>query len=307
MRGKMAALEELRNVNFEEAEITLWVFKKPQAQEGSVRFSGAWVETKEGVDKALQEVLINQRARIEEIEPYGLLAQTNEGSALSIPVIETHAGLAIEVAAEHSDTKRAKSIKKLRPAEFYVIKIVFNEQTFYAFRKADKSWKTKKSVSFHFTDESLEIDPTPSLDLSPMIDFFVVGDEVLILNKANFESVLMYREAHENAFEELKSEADFTGIFASIEHIDAYVGTNKIQLRRANAIQQKGHYKDVGFMRRLRQRHTEYNLTINFDADGKIVPCKETCRDIFQALLDHRLSSAFSESIYDVPNATKVS
>jgi len=303
----MAALEELRNVNFEEAEITLWVFKKPQAQEGSVRFSGAWVETKEGVDKALQEVLINQRARIEEIEPYGLLAQTNEGSALSIPVIETHAGLAIEVAAEHSDTKRAKSIKKLRPAEFYVIKIVFNEQTFYAFRKADKSWKTKKSVSFHFTDESLEIDPTPSLDLSPMIDFFVVGDEVLILNKANFESVLMYREAHENAFEELKSEADFTGIFASIEHIDAYVGTNKIQLRRANAIQQKGHYKDVGFMRRLRQRHTEYNLTINFDADGKIVPCKETCRDIFQALLDHRLSSAFSESIYDVPNATKVS
>lgn len=302
----MPALEDLNNVNFEEAEITLWVFKKPQAQEGGVRFSGAWVETKEGVDEALKEVLINQRARIEEVEPYGLLAQNNEASALSIPVIETHAGLAIEVVAEHSDTKRARSIKKLRPAEFYVIKIVFNEQNFYAFRKADKSWKTKKSVSFHFTDETLEIDPTPSLDLSPMIDFFVVGDQVLILNKANFESVLMYREAHENAFEELKSEADFTGIFASIEHIDAYVGTNKLQLRRANAIQQKGHYKNAEFMGRLRERYSQFNLTINFDDDGKIVPCEETCRDIFQALLDHRLSSGFSESIYDVPNATKI-
>ncbi|WP_290847716.1 Kiwa anti-phage protein KwaB-like domain-containing protein [Henriciella sp.] len=302
----MSAVEDLKNVNFDEAEITLWVFKKPQAQEGNVRFSGAWVETKDGVDEALQEVLIDQRARIEEVEPYGLLAQNNEGSALSIPVIETHAGVAIDVAAEHSDKKRAKSIKKLRPAEFYVIKIVFNEQNFYAFRKADKSWKTKKSVSFHFSDETLAIDPTPSLDLSPQIDFFVVGDEILILNKANFESILMYREAHKNAFDELKSEAEFTEIFASIEHIDAYVGTNKIQLRRANAIQQKAHYKDEAFMERLRKRYAEFNLTINFDEDGKIIPCENTCKDIFQALLDHRLSSGFSESIYDVPNATKV-
>lgn len=302
----MPALEELRNVNFDEAEITLWVFKKPSAREGSVRFSGAWVETHEGVDAALREVLTIQRARIEEVEPYGLLAQNNEGSALSIPLIETHAGLAIGVAAEHSDTKRAKSIKKLRPAEFYVIKIVFNGQIFFAFKKADKSWKTKKSVSIHFSDETLKIDPTPSLDLSPSIDFFVAGDEILILNKANFESVLMYREAHENAFEELKAEAEFTGIFASIDHIDTYVGSNKIQLRRANAIQQKGHYKDIEFMDRLRERYADFNLTINFDEDGKIVPCEETCRDIFQALLDHRLSSAFSESIYDVPNATKV-
>ena len=168
----MPALEELRNVNFDEAEITLWVFKKPSAREGSVRFSGAWVETHEGVDAALREVLTIQRARIEEVEPYGLLAQNNEGSALSIPLIETHAGLAIGVAAEHSDTKRAKSIKKLRPAEFYVIKIVFNGQIFFAFKKADKSWKTKKSVSIHFSDETLKKDPA-GLDLSPSIDFFV--------------------------------------------------------------------------------------------------------------------------------------
>ena len=48
-------------------------------------------------------------------------------------------------------------------------------------------------------------------------------------------------------------------------------------------------------MDRLRERYADFNLTISFDEDGKIVPC--VCRDIFQALLDHRLSSAFSESI----------
>ncbi len=302
----MAAIDDLQNIVFEDAELTLWVFKKPYFKDGNARFSGSWVETKDGVDEALTEVLVNQRARIEEVEPYGLLAQNNEGSALSIPVDETHAGLVLSLAEEPADTKRAKSIKKLRPAEFYVIKAVFNETAVYAFRKADKSWKTKKSVSFHFSDETLEIDPTPSLDLSPQIDFFVLEDQILILNKGNFESILMYREAHEDAFEELKQEADFTSIFATLEPINQYVGTNKIQLRRANAIQQKGHYKDAGFMTRLRERYADFDLTINFDDEGKIIPCLETCRDIFQALLDHRLSSGFSESIYDVPNATKV-
>lgn len=77
----MTAIDELQKIVFEEAELTLWVFKKPYLKDGNVRFSGSWVETKDGVDEALTEVLINQRARIEEVEPYGLLAQNAEGSA----------------------------------------------------------------------------------------------------------------------------------------------------------------------------------------------------------------------------------
>ena len=207
---------------------------------------------------------------------------------------------------QHTDERRAKSIKKLRPAEFYIIKAVIGDQAIYAFRKADKSWKTKKGVSFHFSDQTLAIDNSPSMDLSPFIDFFVIGEEILILNKSNFESVLMYKEAHESAFEELKGEPEFIEVFSSLDQIDAYVGNNKIQLRRAHAIQQKGHYKDDAFMGRLKAEYANLDLTINFSEDGKIVPCENTCRDIFQALLDHRLSSAFSQSIYDVPNAVKV-
>jgi hypothetical protein len=59
-------------------------------------------------------------------------------------------------------------------------------------------------------------------------------------------------------------------------------------------------------MLRLRQRFLQLRLNIIFDANGKIVPTPETCADIMTALLDHRLSSAFSEAIYDVPDAVAV-
>jgi hypothetical protein len=245
-------------------------------------------------------------SRIEETEPYSLLAQNNEGSALSIPAIETNAGIPIAVASENSEEKRARNINKLRPSEFYVVKAVVGDDVLYAFRKTDRSWKTKKSVSLYFSDHSLDIDPSPSMDLSQTIDFFVLEEDVLILNKANFESILMYKQAHADAFDELKNEEQFSSIFVSLDAFDSYVGTNKIQLRRASAIQQKGHYRDDNFMQRLRTRASEFGLSINFDASGRIIPCEMTCRDIFQALLDHRLSSAFSEGIYDVPNATRV-
>ena len=89
----MSAVNNLKGANFDDAEITLWVFKKPSIQDGNVRFSGSWVETSEGVDLALKGVLVSQTAKIEEVEPYGLLAQNNEGSALSISAVETHVGL----------------------------------------------------------------------------------------------------------------------------------------------------------------------------------------------------------------------
>lgn len=46
------------------------------------------------------------------------------------------------------------------------------------------------------------------------------------------------------------------------------------------------------------------NLGIGFDDEGRIAA--ETCRNIFQALLDHRLDSRLSNLIYDVQNTETV-
>lgn len=119
--------------------------------------------------------------------------------------------------------------------------------------------------------------------------------------------MLSYKEAHKEDFAELQKETQFLAAFSDIGALAAYVGENKMQLRRVSAIRQKGYYKDPLFMTRLRGRYKEFGLNLVFDSTGKIVPSPETCRDVFQALLDHRLGSAFSTNVYDVPDTSKVS
>src|SRR5690606_16939635 len=98
----------------------------------------------------------------------------------------------------------------------------------------------------------------------------------------------------------------FFSLFSTLDPLVVFVGTNKLHLRRACAIRQKGHYRDADFMARLRKRHAECGLNLIFDDQGRIVPTPETCADIIRALLDHRLSSLFSQNNYDVPDATVV-
>ena len=105
---------------------------------------------------------------------------------------------------------------------------------------------------------------------------------------------------------QLQAEPSFAGAFTNMAPLVAYVGNNKIQLRRLSAIRQKRHFENAAFMAALRANAQQYNLTINFSANNQIEPTPETCADIIIALLDHRLWSGFSQLTYDVPDATQV-
>lgn len=301
----MTDLEILKRINTEDADVTLWLFKK-SIRDGSPRYAGRWVETHTAVDERISEIFDAQRNRIEETEPYDLLAQRNEASALTIGTNETHGDAVIAEVRDELDSKQVRRTKHIVNSAFYAIKYVEDGKTVLGVRKADKTWKTKKNTLLRFNGEELHINDDQSFEIMNDIDFFISEETIFVLNKANFESILSYKQAHENEFQELQAEDEFSLLFQSLGPITEYVGTNKIQLRRAHAIRQKGHYKDEDFMSRLRDKYQNFGLNINFDDDGRIIPCEETCRDIFQALLDHRLSSAFSESVYDVQNTVRV-
>lgn len=167
--------------------------------------------------------------------------------------------------------------------------------------------KRNRSVrSFIYDDNQLAVDDRPHFEIETSIDFFIVGGTILILNKGHFESALRYKQAHQNDFIQLQAEPEFSAIFVDMQPLVDHIGANKIQLRRAAAIRQKGHYRDPQFMARLRQRHAEFGLDIAFDQTDRIQVTPQTCPDVITALLDHRLASAFSTLVYDVPNSVEV-
>lgn len=300
----MPALADLHAFDLGQSDITVWVFKKS----GGVGpappvYTGRWVETDEQLDCRLKGAAGAAREGVTETHPYDLLAQVNESSALLIGLDETYAPLAIAGIGDPTQPRRATELRELNNSAFYVVKFVHDGQSIFGFSKTDSSWKSMKALTIAtalFADAVLTLDERPRFTISDRFDFFVVGGDILVLNKANFESILSFKQAHVEDFASLQQEGEFAAIFADMTPLVGFVGTNKIQLRRASAIKMKGHYKDPGFMDRLRAEASNLGFTFAFDAGGRIVPTPESCRDIFQALLDHRLDSRLSRHLYDV-------
>lgn len=306
----MPALDVLKDFDLENATAKLWTFKGPSGPVGrDPGYTGRWVDTTDDVDTALKATVANERARIEEVLDYGLLAQNHETSALSITTVETHAGLIAAQAAAETEKKKATNVNQIFNSKFYAIKLVDKETIIYAIKKTDSSWRTKRAINarlLYFADQQLEIDDRPHFDIGNRVDFFIIGDDILCLNKGKFESVLRYKQAHKEDFEELQNDADFAAVFSDMAPLIIYIGENKIQLRRASAIRQKAHFRDEKFMARLRKKHADYGFGIQFSDDGKIVATPETASQIMTALLDFRLVSGFSEQVYDVQNTTPI-
>ena len=301
------SLDKLNAFDVTNASLTLWAFKKSMApDQAGPSYNGHWIGLIENLEDALKNALVEERQKIEEILEYSLLVQNNEGSALSITVEETWAGLITAQAAESTPARQLHNLKQINNAEFYVVRYVSGEDIIYAVKKADPSWKSRKHVGTMaavFRNDQLELDEEPRFVISKYFDFYIVGDEIIISNKGAFESVLNFKQAHIEEFTSLQAEAEFAGIFTDLAHLVAFVGENKIHLRRVSAIRQKGHYKSADFMQRLRDEYAALGLALTFDADGKIIPSPDNCRDIIQALLDHRLDSRLSKNLYDVDNA----
>ena len=305
----MAELDELKAFNFREASVVLWTYKVSGSSTEAPRYNGRWVETTQGVQNVLKTIATDQANLIEETLEYSLTAQNNEGSALTLQAELTHAGLLIDAAAEELENKKVKKLSELQNSLFYSMKFVLGDETVFAIRKADKSWKTARTNEVRrafFADEKMTLDDRSPFEIEQTVDLFIFRETVFLRSKNRSETVLRYKQAHIEDFATLQAEAELAEVFSDMSALIAYIGNNKMQLRRAAAIRQKAHYKDDGFMERLRAKYGSQKLDIQFDVDGKIVATEDSAADIMTALLDHRLSSVFSESIYDVQDTQPV-
>ncbi|WP_082711639.1 Kiwa anti-phage protein KwaB-like domain-containing protein [Methylobacterium indicum] len=304
----MTTLADLKNFDLDAADVAVWVFRRPRTN-GQHRYVGRWIEISNELADKLREGVAENLSGVSELIEYDVLAQNNEASALVINADETESHLISQQIMDPTPDLKIRRAEDLKNTDFCVVRFTQNDNILLAVRKNDATWSTKKTrglIRMIFRDEELDIDDGPSFSIKPDFDFFVLNDRIFIRRKAQFESLMSYKMAHERLFSELTKEDEFAAIFADIGPLTEYVGTNKIHLRRAAAIQQKGHYKNARFMEQLRSQRHNLKLNIAFDTNGRIIATVESGRDIFLALLDHRLISTLTDYMYDVPNTEQV-
>lgn len=301
-------LNLLRNFNADEATLSMWVFRK-RIKDTNPIFTGHWVGISRELTKEIKGFVNKEKIKHTELVEYSLLSQNNESSLLRIGTDETEANKILTLSANQTAELKATDIKHLANCDFYSIKLVHDDIVLHCIKKTDSSWKTKKRHglrSLAYKNNTLTVDDSPKFDIAKSFDFFILENNIFIKNKGMFESILSYKQAHINNFAELTSEPEFQNIFNDINPLNAYVGTNAMQLRRASAIRQKSYYKNDLFMVILKSNAARFRLNLQFDENNKIIVTSENCADIFQALLDHRLQSHYQEHLYDVPNALLV-
>jgi hypothetical protein len=233
----------LRDFEVANATVQVWLYKKSTIPDRGIRFTGRWIDTDVNLDQALKQAIADKRDSILEVNAYSLLAATNDGIALQIDALETHAAAITAEAANPVLGRKVTKLKEVQNTTFYVVKLISGDQVLHAVRKTDGSWQSKKVyniLSVYFADDQLGLNQNPGFNISRDVDFFIIGDDVVIINKSAFESILSYREAHAQDFQRLQEEANFASLFSTLDPLVAFVGTNKLHLRRACVIRQKG-------------------------------------------------------------------
>lgn len=301
--------EAFKTFQTSEGSASLWVFKKRPIADDANPFRAVTVMMSDALAAELRAVVQGYQQTLSEVNPYDLLAQTNESGFLGVGRVGTLFPDLEELVDQPAHEHQITSVKQLNNAAGYVLRLRVGDSVLYCAKKAASDWATKKKkgmLSILFKDATLDIQEDPSFSIARSFDFFALNDSLLMTNKSAFESLLNHKVTYADEFTALQTEPNFVAVFSGLTHVVDYVGNNAIQLRRMTVIKERGYYNNAGYMQRLRTVSALRGWGIVFDADGKICPTAETVRDIIQVLLDHRLRSELSENQYDVPSTIPV-
>lgn len=303
----MTVFAEWRQFDYENATVQLWVFKKSTT---SARFRAWHVRTDAQVENLFREAIRSEVSRITERIAYSHLSQNNENSCLENSLEESEGLIALLQVVDAPEAENTDAhLRQLKGAVGYLVKFQSGDRTVYAVRKTAPTWKPtvrNRMINAIFVNGELSAVPDESFTFDSYFDFYCLNETIFVASKRAYESTVSDKKAYERSFDDLTVDPQFLAVFSDVEPLRQYVGQNAIQLRRMTVIQQKALYATPGFPDRVKNVSEARNWGINFDQNGKIVLCENTARVVIQVLLDHRLLSEVTETIYDVPDAEAV-
>lgn len=302
---KELALADCRNFAVAGAVLSLWIFKKRVGG----GFSSTSIEVSDALAQELRNIVTGSLQAHTEVEDYSLVVQRNEVSCLHVGTDETTFGDLKALVDEPAEEHRIKNDRDLKNCAGYVIRLRTANRVLYCVKRVTDTWQTKKArsvLNVVFRANQLDLVADKSFTIAKNLDFVVLDNDILVMNKAAFETLLSYKIEYANSFAELRRDPVFTASFTDLQPMIDHVGTNTMHLRRMAVIHQKANYANPDFMVRLQQVNNAEGWNIQFDPAGRIVVTAETMRTIMQVLLDHRLHSRLSLATYDVPSTAAV-
>ncbi|WP_415302234.1 Kiwa anti-phage protein KwaB-like domain-containing protein [Alcaligenes sp. SJTW-7] len=303
----MTDFSNWRRFDYANSSVQLWVFKKSTTES---KFRAWHVRTDEDIERLFRDTIIEQVRSITEERDYSPISQTNESSCLKHSLEDSEGLIALLNVVDAPEAENTDVLlKHLKGAAGYLVKFQHSNRVVYAVRKTAPTWKAtvrNSMINAIFNNGELSATPNETFSFDSFFDFYCFNDTVFVKTKRAYESILSEKKIYQKNFDDLLVDQNFTTIFTNMQPLRDYVGSNAMQLRRISVIQQRALYLRPGFSQRVQQVNSRRNFGLNFDQNGKIIPCDITAKTIMQILLDHRLFSEITDTTYDVPDAEAV-
>lgn len=303
----MSDFDDWRAFNFTESTVQLWVFKKSTTDS---RFRAWHVRTDETIEQLFRDAVTSAIVNTTEHVAYTPISQNNESSCLTHALEQSEGLIALLNLIDAPEAENsAATLTHLKGAAGYLVKFQHDGNTVYAVRKAAPSWKPtvrKSWINAAFRNGELSITPEETFTFDVFFDFYCINETVFIKSKRSYETTMSEKKAYQENFKQLALDPAFSGIFSNIQPLIDHIGTNAMQLRRVAVIQSKALYLRKDFNQRIRHVNLVRGYGLNFDAADRLIVSPLTAKTIMQVLLDHRLLSEITDTIYDVPDAEVV-
>lgn len=298
---------EWKNFDYQQATVQLWVFKKSTTD---AKFRAWHVRTDETIETLFRQTIIDSVTSTTETIGYSPISQNNENSCLIHSLAESEGLIALLSLVDAPEKENTDAqLKHLKGAAGYLVKFYYNDNTVYAIRKTAPGWKPKvrnSLINAVFHNGELSATPEETFSFDSYFDFYCINESVFVKSKRAYESTMSEKKTYQKNFEDLLVDPAFNSIFSNIQPLKEYVGSNAIQLRRITVIQTKALYLRPDFTTKLKSVSELREFGLNFDDNDKLIVCENTAKTVMQVLLDHRLFSEVTETIYDVPDAEVV-
>lgn len=300
MTNNNQKIQDLQALDLSRAVVSLWLVHR-QLRNKQASYKVLKVEVETALAKKLKQKMLSAIDGVAQLQPYQFITTDLGRDGLLLAADDTDFAT-IKSAIDHHDGDAVlSSMSQLEKSWGYVTCLRIDDQLVYGYRKTGSSFKTKNVggyFSFH-NNVLIDLDHDKIFTLDLAVDFFCDGNDLIILNKNNFESAMNFRQGMEAHRDETLQDFEQLGLFADVGPLREAIGGNINMLRKVAAVHHNGYYKNPNYMRRLAELNQQRGWGLDIE-DGKIAVNAENATLILTLLNNDRLMSELTDETFDV-------
>ena len=295
-------VDEIKSFTMENCVISLWVFKATRNRAFSVPLS----------DNLMNEFKVIKNNCLKEIKEsvaYDSGAALAKDAMMMIDGDIDQWNYILQLITAPVEKRHVRSISGLQNNLAYVVVFSSNGKKLYGVKKTSSQLGSKKAKNFFdtlFDGEKLDVAENLVFGISRYFDFFYLDEKFYILDRANFESILGYKDHYKKNFVELLADVNFHSRIDNLPVLQNYVGDNAIQLGRMSAIKEKKKYEDQVYWDSFLNLNLSEGWGINVTDTGKIIISEDKVKDVVSILLGHRVKSLCDREISDASGLMQI-